>query len=104
MTKRPLESSLQRKIIRSAESEFRGDIIAWKAEKSSIDGVPDLYFAIVGIGSVHIEVKRDKDSKPRPSQVFVINKLKKAGVRTYVIDTWEDWVVLLKELHVIRGD
>jgi len=97
-----LESTLQRKIVRSAESEFRGEIIIWKAESSSIDGVPDVYMAVEGIGSVHMEIKKDPTSKPRPTQVFVIGKLRKAGVRTYVIDTWEGWLQILKELHEIR--
>jgi len=92
--KRPLEKNLQRKIIKSIESSFKGKVIVYKVEKASIDGVPDLFFAIEGIGARFMEVKRDENEEPRANQVFCINKLIQCGVPTYVVKTWEQWLVI----------
>ena len=57
--------------------------------------------AIEGFGPFMIEVKRDEKSKPRPSQIHVMNRLMKAGTKVYVIDSWKAWVHLRDEIRSV---
>ena len=95
-----LESKLQSKILRSARGTFKGKIIAFKID-ASIDGVPDLLMAIEGFGGVFIEVKRDIHSKPRPSQLFIIKKLRLANLNVEVVNSWESWIVLKNNILAV---
>ena len=101
--KTKLETALQRKIMRSAESEFRGEIICFKIKSASIDGVPDVFMGIERYGGVFVEVKKDEEQDPRVNQKFVIRKLNKAGVKAVAIKSWPAWVSFLEEIKKVRN-
>ncbi len=69
----------------------------------SVNGVPDITMAIEGVGIVFVEFKRSGDQSPRANQEYVIGKLRKAGVLTYVIHSWEEWMVMVNKLRNMRS-
>ena len=84
------EVVLQGKILADLRSRGK-DVVAFKIEDTSDDGVPDIYFTSKATGGVFIECKME-GKKPRKLQRFQINKINNCGGVAYACDTWESWV------------
>lgn len=88
------ESKLQKKIIRDLK------LLGWiplKVVLSNMPGFNDIV-AFKNKKTVFIEAK-DEGKKAEPLQEYRHNILKQHGFNVFVIDTWEDYI-LIKHLHL----
>ena len=71
--------------------------MAFKIEKTSDNGVPDIFFCSWNTGTVFVEVKAP-GKKPKPHQQAMINRLNASGVKAFYVDSIEGWVKLRNAL------
>lgn len=90
------EYTLQEKILKDLRS-YGKYIVAFKLQRSSDNGVPDIFFTTRFTGPVFIEVKREGES-PSELQDFIIRKINLCGSKAFVCDTWNEWVNIKKHL------
>ena len=69
------------------------EVVAFKVEKTSDNGVPDIFFCSLRSGAIFLEVK-DVGKKPKPHQQAMINRLNAAGVKAFYVDSIEGWIRL----------
>jgi len=74
---------------------------AFKIEKASDNGIPDIFFSTALTGGIFIETK-DKTGEARKLQIFKISKLTSCGSRSFVCHSWDEWfnVKTVLGLHV----
>jgi len=92
------EKILQSKILRDLDSKGK-NCIAFKIEKASVNGVPDIFFSTPSTGPVFVETK-SKKNKVSPIQAEVHKNLIYCGAKVYVCHTWGQWVELKKMLNM----
>ncbi len=95
--RKPKESALQSKVMNYIRSNYKHSR-AFKVNSCSVDGVMDVYASIPGFGSLWIEMKRDETEKPRPNQVAMLARIKKAGTPTFVCRSWREWMIIKGEI------
>ena len=96
--RKKLESSLQTKILKDLRS-YGKYIEAFKIQKASDNGVPDIFFTSKLTGAVLVELKQE-GKKPRKLQESKINKLNSCGSKAFSCDSWSKWVKLKSELEI----
>ena len=84
------------------QSDILGDLRSYgkycecfKIEKTSDNGIPDIFFTTKFTGSVFIETKRAL-GKAKKIQEYKIDKLKKCGSKAFICYTWFEWVCIKK--------
>jgi hypothetical protein len=95
-----LESTYQAKVLRDLDS-YQKYMESFKVESSSDNGFPDLFFTTTLTGAVFVE-KKKKGEKARKLQKHKIDRLNKCGVKAFVSDSWEEWVVIKKSLGMTK--
>jgi hypothetical protein len=73
--------------------------LAFKIEKCSDNGCPDVFFTSAMTGAVLIEVKAPGE-KPSPLQNSFMFKLWECGTRAFWVETWEEWVNIKRYLRI----
>jgi len=89
------ESQLQNRINR--ELKTRGWLVN-KPVTNSFNGMPDLHCYKEGGVTLFIEVKRE-GQKPRPLQLYWLQKLKNMGFMVYTISSIEEMNNMIHELE-----
>ena len=84
------EAKLQSDILSDLRS-FGKYCECFKIEKSSDNGVPDIFFTTKFTGTVFIETKRLL-GQAKKLQLLKINRLVKCGTRAFVCNSWEEWI------------
>lgn len=88
-----LESGIERKILK--ELKKRPKTFCYKHPPIPA-GFPDIEHHERG-RTFLFEVKRSKDDKARPLQIYVHKQLKKAGIKTWVVWSWKQVKKILKK-------
>ena len=86
------ESKLQTKILEDLRS-YGKNIVAFKIQKTSDNGIPDVFFTTLRTGAVFIEVKK-KGEKPTALQNKKIRDLSKCGCLACYCSSWEEWTMI----------
>ena len=95
---------------RRNEAKLQDDIMAdlrslgkncecFKIEKTSDNGVPDIFFTTSITGAVFIETKRT-EGKLSSVQEFKIKKLNSCGVKAFSCYSWAEWINIKKILNI----
>lgn len=92
------EKILQTKILKDLRSLGKY-CICFKIEKSSDNGIPDIFFSTVISGPILLEIK-DNNEKPNKLQLYQINKSNLCGCKTYWVDSWQKWIELKKNIGI----
>jgi hypothetical protein len=86
------ESKLQTRILNDLRS-YGYHVFCTKIMKCTDNGVPDILFSSMKHGPGMIEVKAS-DGTLSKAQLDMIPKIIKAGMRAYVVSSWEQWLTL----------
>lgn len=89
---RPLESSVESKCSRYAETRGWFEI---KVEKASKRGFPDHIFVRKG-RVVFVEFKRDENEEPVPQQLKRHKELREHGAEVLVVNSIEDFKIAFR--------
>lgn len=98
MSKGP-EAKFQDKVVKQLRKI--PDSFTWKIHDMVTSGIPDVFFAVNGV-VFFFELKADK-GKPTILQLFVIEKLRKAGLRARVVYPHEWDEVYEEVLEISRS-
>ncbi len=90
------EGRLQGKVTQDIKG-FGKYVYSFKTIKTNVRGTPDVFFASLLTGPIHVELKA-KDKEARGSQDTQMLLASYAGVRSFVVDSVEDWILLKKYL------
>ena len=93
------ESKLQRKILRDLESIE--DCECFKIMKANKNAIPDIFFTTFITKAVLVEAKKSK-GKARYNQKKKIAKLNRCGTRTYICDSWDQWMEIKRYVGLIE--
>lgn len=93
------ESFLQEKILQDLRS-LGQHCECFKIEKTSDNGIPDIFFTTKITGPVLIETKKSNGILSA-LQVLKIDKLRKCGTKAFPCYTWAQWVEL-KSLMMLK--
>jgi len=63
----------------------------FKIEKTSDNGIPDIFFTTRFTGPILIETKRIK-GEVRKLQEIKIKNLNKCGTKAFICDSWKKWM------------
>ena len=90
------ESTLQGKILRDLDSHGY-DVKATKVHKCSDSGWPDVLFTSILHGPGMVETKSSIGVLSK-KQIETIDRLRKAGMKVYVVNSWKQWLELRKSI------
>jgi hypothetical protein len=62
----------------------------FKIEKTSDNGIPDIFFTTKMTGAVFVETKRSGEKAEKLQEVR-IKRLCECGAKAFVCSTWKDW-------------
>lgn len=94
-----VEQNLQSKILRDLNSLGRY-CVAFDVMKCSEDGVPDVFFTTEQTGGVFVEVKQP-DGDWSTKQQDMHKNLNDCGTKSFVVWTWQEWVLVKRELGLV---
>ena len=96
------EGRLQKKILKDLRS-MKGYGECFKIMKASDDGVPDLFFTTALTGGIFIEAKA-LTGVASPMQKHKIKQFNLCGSRTFLCNSWEQWMEIKRELNMLDKD
>jgi hypothetical protein len=84
------EAKLQSDILSDLRS-FGKYCECFKIEKSSDNGIPDIFFSTVFTRAVFVETKRLKGDAKKLQQIK-LQRLRNCGVKSFLCNSWEEWI------------
>jgi len=96
--KKALESKLQSSILSDLES-YGDKCEVFKIERANKNGFPDIFFTMECCGPCMVEAKREGE-RPSDLQKHRIARLNACGCKTFVCDTWSEWMKVKSVLGI----
>lgn len=93
------ESTLQTKILNDLRSLGK-NCVAFKVEKASENGVPDVFFTTKKTGAVFVECK-SQDKDPSKKQTAMIQWLNECGVKAFKCWDIGDWNGIKRQIGLL---
>jgi hypothetical protein len=96
------EAKIQSDILNDLRS-FGKFCECFKIEKSSDNGVPDIFFTTKHTGSVFVETKRET-GKAEKLQSYRIEKLRQCGAKAFVCNNWVTWISIKRLIGLDKNN